>query len=255
MASKQEQFSVEQGDTKAPLTSETIFKYLNIFVTSILIFCIPGFLNFRDHCISKQLYVFSTDSFIWSLVGFICIFVPAILSRSPNTLGSTWWGTRLSRSSIRSTRARKGPTSIDRWWNSPSILSSIRSWLFWPTLFSVTNTGSLQWLEVVDLAPCSIKTIRIGRQDRAPNYRCTLWSSWGSISFRSSRWWSSRGRPSASSMRWLYITPLPHPWFSSPPWATRSFLAPWSSSFMTPAIFWLPSPASSWRPSTPLQEW
>jgi hypothetical protein len=60
---------------KKPLTSETIFKYVNIIVTLILLFCIKGFIKFRDHCISKDIYVFPVDSLIWSLVGFIGIFI------------------------------------------------------------------------------------------------------------------------------------------------------------------------------------
>lgn len=60
---------------KKVFTSETIFKYVNWLVVLILVFCIKGFINFRNHCISKQIHVFSVDSFIWSLVGFVSIFV------------------------------------------------------------------------------------------------------------------------------------------------------------------------------------
>lgn len=114
MASSRQDLSVEGGAQKPPLTSETIFKYVNIFVTLILVFCIQGFLNFRDHCISKGIYVFSIDSFIWSLVGFIGIFVLILLPRSPNTHGSTSCPPKSSPSSIQNTRAKREPTSIGR---------------------------------------------------------------------------------------------------------------------------------------------
>lgn len=41
----------------------------------ILLFCIKGFLSFREYCISKGYYVFSTDSLVWCAVGFGAIFV------------------------------------------------------------------------------------------------------------------------------------------------------------------------------------
>jgi hypothetical protein len=60
---------------KSALTSETIFKYINIVIVLILLFCIKGFLLFREYCIGKGYYVFSIDSLIWCAVGFAGIFV------------------------------------------------------------------------------------------------------------------------------------------------------------------------------------
>ena len=48
---------------------------MNLVVTLILVFCIQGFLNFREHCQAKGFYVLSMDSLVWSLVGFVGIFV------------------------------------------------------------------------------------------------------------------------------------------------------------------------------------
>ena len=72
-----------------PLTSETIFKYINVVIVLILLFCIKGFLTFREYCIEKGYYVFSMDSLIWCAVGFAGIFVRANICRSPNTRGTT----------------------------------------------------------------------------------------------------------------------------------------------------------------------
>lgn len=34
---------------REPITSETVFKYINIVLILILIYCVPGFLSFREH--------------------------------------------------------------------------------------------------------------------------------------------------------------------------------------------------------------
>lgn len=60
---------------REPITSETVFKYINIVLILILIYCVPGFLNFREYAQQKGWYVFSTDSLIWCAAGFIGIFV------------------------------------------------------------------------------------------------------------------------------------------------------------------------------------
>lgn len=57
------------------ITSETVFKYINIVLILILIYCVPGFLNFREYAQLKGWYVFSPDSLIWCAAGFIGIFV------------------------------------------------------------------------------------------------------------------------------------------------------------------------------------
>lgn len=41
----------------------------------ILVFCVPGFLKFRDHCAAKGYYVFSSDSLSWCGLGFLIVFV------------------------------------------------------------------------------------------------------------------------------------------------------------------------------------
>lgn len=71
------------------ITTETVFKYVNLFVVLILLFCIKGFINFREECSAKNIYVFSVDSLIWSLVGFISIFVSVPPSRSRSIPGTT----------------------------------------------------------------------------------------------------------------------------------------------------------------------
>ena len=48
---------------------------MNISVTFILLFCVKGFLEFREYCLSKGYYVFAVDSLIWMAVGFSFIFV------------------------------------------------------------------------------------------------------------------------------------------------------------------------------------
>jgi hypothetical protein len=67
------------------VTSETIFKYINLVIVLVLVFCVKGFLEFREYCVQKGHYVFSTDSLIWCAVGFVGIFVSAGPLRSPST--------------------------------------------------------------------------------------------------------------------------------------------------------------------------
>lgn len=56
--------------SKQKYSSEDIFKYVNFAVTTILAFCVKGFLDFRALCEKKGYYVFSVDSLIWVAVGF-----------------------------------------------------------------------------------------------------------------------------------------------------------------------------------------
>lgn len=63
------------GQTKKPLTAQQIFKYVNIVVVAVLMLCLRGFYDFRNHCIAKGYYVFASDSLIWCAIGFIGIFV------------------------------------------------------------------------------------------------------------------------------------------------------------------------------------
>ena len=65
-------------------TTERVFKCLSIIVVSILLYCLPGFLRFREYCISKGYYVFSTSSFIWTVVGFFGVFVNIFVFRLGN---------------------------------------------------------------------------------------------------------------------------------------------------------------------------
>jgi ceramide synthetase len=46
-----------------------------VVLVLVLLFCIEGFLRFREYCVAKGYYVFSTDSLIWCAVGFAGIFV------------------------------------------------------------------------------------------------------------------------------------------------------------------------------------
>lgn len=67
------------------LSTETIFKYINGVIVLVLVFCLKGFLEFREYCVQKGYYVFSTDSLIWCGVGFAGIFVSAGPLRSRST--------------------------------------------------------------------------------------------------------------------------------------------------------------------------
>lgn len=40
------------------ITSETLFKTINIILLSLLAFCVKGFWQFRNICIEKGIYVF-----------------------------------------------------------------------------------------------------------------------------------------------------------------------------------------------------
>lgn len=66
---------VANPPTKKKLTSEDIFKYVNLAVTFILLFCVKGFLEFRAYSESKGYYVFAVDSLVWVAVGFSFVFV------------------------------------------------------------------------------------------------------------------------------------------------------------------------------------
>jgi hypothetical protein len=61
--------------TKKKITPEDIFKYVNLAVTFILLFCVKGFLEFRSYSQNKGYYVFAVDSLIWVAVGFTFVFV------------------------------------------------------------------------------------------------------------------------------------------------------------------------------------
>lgn len=67
--------TLDMQPSKKRFTPEDIFKYVNLAVTSILLFCVKGFLEFRSYCEMKGYYVFSMDSLIWIAVGFSFIFV------------------------------------------------------------------------------------------------------------------------------------------------------------------------------------
>ncbi len=67
--------SLETPSGKKNISPEDIFKYVNLAVTFILLFCVKGFLEFRAYCESKGYYVFSVDSLIWMGVGFFFVFV------------------------------------------------------------------------------------------------------------------------------------------------------------------------------------
>lgn len=76
MANNSEVTTVNGGGSgKKVITSEKIFKYVNIVLALILAFCVKGFLKFREYCMQKSYYVFSVDSLIWCAVGFAGIFV------------------------------------------------------------------------------------------------------------------------------------------------------------------------------------
>jgi hypothetical protein len=75
MSNTEIQIDREKKLAEKALTSETIFKYINLVIILVLIFCIKGFLSFREYCIAKGYYVFSIDSLIWCAVGFAGIFV------------------------------------------------------------------------------------------------------------------------------------------------------------------------------------
>ena len=110
---------------KKVLTSETIFKYVNICVTLILLFCVRGYLNFRNFAFEKNLYVFSVDSFVWSLIGFIGIFVRNPLCRSSNTPGHISCATEWKRWSILVTKAKRGSESLSQSLSYQTTLFSI----------------------------------------------------------------------------------------------------------------------------------
>lgn len=61
------------------MASEQIFKYLCVLLVGILIYCLPGFLNFREHCLQRGYYVFATDSLAYCGIGFVSIFVILLL--------------------------------------------------------------------------------------------------------------------------------------------------------------------------------
>lgn len=66
---------VESSARGEKISPEDIFKYVNLAVTFILLFCVKGFLEFRAYCESKGYYVFAVDALIWVGVGFSFIFV------------------------------------------------------------------------------------------------------------------------------------------------------------------------------------
>jgi hypothetical protein len=74
---------------KKKFSHEDIFKWVNLVVTFVLLFCVKGFLEFRAYCQLKGYYVFEVDSLIWLAAGFFFVFVLFSLFRPPNTLTTT----------------------------------------------------------------------------------------------------------------------------------------------------------------------
>ena len=179
----------EMVPAKKVLTSEVIFKYVNLFVLLILLFCIKGFLNYREFCQENGIYVFSVDSFIWSLFGFIFIFVRLRLTRSSSTRGTTWCETEWRNGCIPSTRASSGCESYIRCLSSRTIASFTSLWPSSPTLCSATSIGSPAWSEGAEPALRSTRISRTGLITPATNCRLTLWSSWEFTFFLCSKWW------------------------------------------------------------------
>ena len=68
---------------------QKVFRGVCIVLFLILVFCVPGFLKFRDYCATKEYHVFSADSFAWCGLGFFLVFVPFRLFRLPNM--GTWF--------------------------------------------------------------------------------------------------------------------------------------------------------------------
>ena len=72
-----EAFKPEDNHTKIKKLDgiQKVFRGLCIILFLILVFCLPGFLKFRDYCTTKQYHVFSADSFAWCGLGFFLVFV------------------------------------------------------------------------------------------------------------------------------------------------------------------------------------
>lgn len=54
---------------------QKVFRNVCIVLLLVLVFCVPGFIKFREYCVGKGYHVFSADSFAWCGLGFFLVFV------------------------------------------------------------------------------------------------------------------------------------------------------------------------------------
>lgn len=175
-------------------------------MTLVLIFCIKGFLNFRSLCQERGYYVISMDSLVWSLVGFVGIFVQLFIYRQSNTPGSISWRAGLNRASTASTKDRKEFTRLDSSWSFPSTLSSTPSLLYLPTSSSETIIGFPAWREDVVHVHKSTNNTPAGQSTQHKGLRCILWFNWESTFSHFSKWLFWKEKQKGNSMNMYYTT-------------------------------------------------
>lgn len=73
----------EQLQTKEKeASSEKLFRYVTIVLVMGLLYCVPGFLSFKDLATSQGYHFVKSESWWWCLVGFV-VYGVTILSLSP----------------------------------------------------------------------------------------------------------------------------------------------------------------------------
>lgn len=99
----------KSGENVAPkATSQKIFKWVNIVLAGFLLYCIPGFLSFREVLGAKGYYIFTVQSWWWCLAGFVCYGVSFSGLRSSNTPTFGWCRKGCSISFMISIKAMRG---------------------------------------------------------------------------------------------------------------------------------------------------
>ena len=67
---------IQKPDQQKPVKGlEKVFRNMCVVLFLILVFCVPGFLKFRQHCVNKGYGVVDEEAFIWVFIGFTVVFV------------------------------------------------------------------------------------------------------------------------------------------------------------------------------------
>lgn len=86
--------------------TEILFRNVTIVLVGILLYCIPGFLSFRNIAATHGLYFIRAEAWWWCLLGCVAFGVPLSRLRQSNTLTTRSSRARYWESSIQSSKDR-----------------------------------------------------------------------------------------------------------------------------------------------------
>ena len=175
-----------KSTSKSLTPLQKVFRRVCIVLFCVLIFCIPGFLKFRQYCQYKGYYVFSASSLKWCVLGFFIIFVTNLLFRQLRRVTSDGWKDQSHIWSVLPMRELPRTIRFNGCWKWPMTLFSIWLLLCAHTSLSKMNIGSPLQLEVAELAHKFTGSIPTGPRTNVPNLKFISVSSWECICILSS---------------------------------------------------------------------